>query len=238
MRISIGIYLTILFGILFFCECTPKKYQNAVISENRIYSEEVNFLKDMSMGDTVYIFIKESGYFFPNSRSSYSTRLTCYTRVEVSRIDTFLYKARKYFAVPGGPSQKGPDFEFDSVKSDLQKTLNATSSLELYCVNMNQTSLYLSGDSCLLRLCCGHKEIEKIRWNKFINLGMSDQSLQKWRFLYPNYEELQSWRTSVKMNSPTLDKRYEVLSFYKDTSKISFCTELPITYPYDFSRLK
>jgi hypothetical protein len=203
-----------------------------------MYPEETNFLEDMGFGDTVHIFIKQSGYFNPDSHSNYLTYLTVYTRLEVCRIDTFLYHSRKYYAVPGGIAQSGPNFEFDTVKFDLKKALEACGHLEPFCADKRQASSYVSGDNCLIRLCCGNDITKKLLWKNLLRLGMSDKSYQEWRFNPPNYSELNTWRKSMKMNESQPFWRYEVLSFYKDTCKISFCDEVPIAIPKDFSRLR
>jgi hypothetical protein len=231
-------YITLFFIIFLVSGCFNKITESAPPPPPKVYPKEANFLEEMGLGDTVHIFIKQSGYFNPDSRSAYSTHLTCYTRLEVCRIDTFLYQAKKYYAVPGGISQSGPNFEFDTVKFDLKKALDACGQLEPFCADERQISSYVSGNNCLIWVCCDNDNLKKLLWRNFISLGMSDKSYQEWRFNPPNYKEIDTWRNSMKMNEAKPFWRYEVLSFYKDTCKIAYSDKVPIPLPKDFSGLR
>jgi hypothetical protein len=206
-----------------------------------IYPREENFLETMSVGDTVHVFIKTSGYFNPNRNSSYSTHLTCYTRLEIFRADTFLYLSRKYFAIPGGQSQSGPDFEFDTVRCNLELTMKSCGLLDPYCERKYDLSTYAFQDSCLLREADAtgkSSRAKEIIINSFTKLGMCDSVYNEWRFNPPSYETLKAWRESMNMNEPRPFWRYEVLSFYRDTCKISYSDRLPISFPFDYTRLR
>lgn len=204
----------------------------------KVYPVEENFLRTMAIGDTVFIFIKESGYFQPYRNYNISEHFTCYTRQEICRVDSFLYKSRDFYLTPGGPSLShgGPNFEFDTVKFDLQKALNACNSLEFYCVPQQDRSYLALEDSCLWRQPAPYAG--KSGWLEFTTLGMSDAVYNKWRFHPPSHAELKAWRESMFMNDPKPVWKYEVLSFYKDTCKISYCDKLPTSYAYDFSKLR
>jgi hypothetical protein len=157
--------------------------------------------------------------------------------MEICRKDTFDYVSRVFFAIPGGPAQS-VDFEFDTLKFSLNKAISALGPLYPYCVEKNQISSYVSGDTCLIQECCGGTETRKFHWQRFKSLGMSDELYQDWRFNPPNYEKLKAWRQSMYMNQPKPFWRYEVLSFYGDTCKISYADRLPVSFLYDFSRLR
>jgi len=231
-------YITLFFIIFLVTGCFIKITKSAPPSPPKVYPKEANFLEEMGLGDTVHIFIKESGYFQPTSNPHYKSHLTCYTKMEICRVDTFTYHAREYYALPGGPSQSGPNFEFDTVKFDLKKTINSCGNLDLWCLEKRNVDFYVFGDTCLIPICCGIKEIEKAKWRDFVMLGMTDVTYQKWRFDPPRYDELEAWRTSMQMNQSPRLSRFELLSFYKDTCKISYCDRLPVPYSYDFSRLR
>lgn len=203
-----------------------------------VYPAEPNFLRSMAIGDTVFLFIKESGYFQPYRNYNIHEHLTCYTRQEICRVDSFIYKSREYFLTPGASSQSdgAPNFEFDTVRFDLQKALKACNSIKIYCVPKKDRLRFAMGDSCLWRQPAWNGE--NAEWLEFTTLGMSDAVYNKWRFHPPSHAELKAWRESMFMNDPKPIWKYEVLSFYKDTCKISYSDNIPTFYPYDFSRLK
>ncbi len=229
------------FIILLVSGCFIKITKSAPPPPPKVYPKEANFLEEMGLGDTVHFFVKESGYFYPDRNSSYQTHLTCYTKLEIFRADTFLYLSRLYFSVPGGPGQVGPNLEFDSVPCNFEVITKTFDSMELFCHYASNYSAYAFGDSCLIREFdwkgYPREYILKL-WKNFCSLGMSDSVYNEWRFNPPTHEQLTQWRNSMFMNESKSVKRFEVLSFYKDTCKISYCNELPITFPYDFSRLR
>lgn len=234
-------YITLFFIIFLVSGCFIKITKSAPPPPPKVYPKEANFLEEMGIGDTVFFFIKESSYFNTNRNSSYLTRLTCYAKLEVFRADTFLFLSREYFAIPGGAAQDGPFLEFDTLKFKLERVTKAYESLDTYCQAKHQTSTYALKDSCLLRIADGtgkSKRMQDMIFHSFTKLGMCDPVYNEWRFKPPDYEELENWRKSVPMPNPKIESRFEVLSFYKDTCKISYCNELPITFPYDFSRLR
>jgi hypothetical protein len=202
------------------------------------YPEEVNFLRSMAIGDTVFLFIKASGYFQPYSNQHIETHLTCYTRQEICRVDSFLYKSREFYLTPstGTQWQGGLNFEFDTVKFDLQKALKACNSLEPFCVPKQDQPRYSMGNECLWRQPGWYGG--KTAWLNFTTLGMSDPMYNEWRFTPPSYSELKAWRSSMNMNNQIPERKFEVLSFYKDTCKISYCNDLPTQYPFDFSKMR
>lgn len=204
----------------------------------KVYPVEENFLRTMAIGDTVFLFIKESGYFQPYSNKHVKIHLSCYTRQEICRVDTFLYKSREFYFTPSAPKQlQGePNFEFDTVRFDLQKALMACSSLEPCCVPEEDQPRYSMGDECLWRRPGWYGG--NTAWLKFTTLGMSDPAYNEWRFTPPSYSALNAWRNSMNMNDERTVWKYEILSFYKDTCKISYCDDLPTSYAYDFSRLR
>jgi hypothetical protein len=234
-------YITLFFIIFLVSGCFNKITESAPPPPPKVYPKEANFLEEMGLGDTVHFFIKESGYFNPDRNSSYKTHLTCYTKLEILRADTFLYLSRLYFSVPGGLGQLGPNLEFDSVPFNFEVITKTFDSMELFCHYESNYSAYAFGDSCLIRefdLTGYPREFVLKRWKHFCSLGMSDSVYNEWRFNPPTHEQLTQWRKSMFMNESKSVKRFEVLSFYKDTCKISYSNELPITFPYDFSRLR
>ncbi|MFM1998118.1 MAG: hypothetical protein RL204_65 [Bacteroidota bacterium] len=231
-------FLLLISIVLLYVGCVVRQTPKPAAPPPKIYPEEVNFLRTMAIGDTVFIFIKESGYFQPFHNPYQEVHLTCYTRQELCRIDTFLYKSRQFFYSPGGTSQKGPDFEFDTVKFQLQKALDACNSLEPYCVPRNYRDQYAFPDTCLWRKPGWEGELKEFKWRGYTTLGMSDSRYHEWRYSPPTHAQLKAWRESMFMNDPKPVWKYEVLSFYKDTCKISYSDHLEVKYPYDFSKLK
>ena len=224
-------YFLFFFSIgLLYLGCAVRQAPQQAVAPPKIYPEEQNFLRTMNIGDTVFIFIKESGYFQPNDNPYRASHLTYYSRHDICRVDSFVYKTRKYVSIPGGEGHSGPNFEFDTVKFQLQKVLEACTSLEPFCSQKRYQEHYFASDTCLWREPYWK---DKLYWLRYTEMGMCDSIYNKWRFTPPSHSQLKNWRETMRTEEPLRIRRYEILSFYNDTCKISYSDEIPIQYPHN-----
>lgn len=183
---------------------------------------ETSFIKNMVVGDTVFIFFKQSGW-TDMSNSSVMRYYSFYARSEVIKISENYYKVARTNAYQTDESLKA--FEFDTMKYRLTELLALTTSFTYYC----KPEIYQPSD----------EEKEKCIWfedytdkpiayfNYFIEDEMCDGKYEKWRFSNPSYSELDSWR---KKDYDWPIWKTEMLAFWSYTCKISYTDHLHLLY--------
>lgn len=219
-----------IFGIIFIFLCILGCMSKTQIQETqpvaKVYPPELNFLETMHIGDTVFFFIKESGFSSDPSSPHSTSFYTFYAKQEVIRADSFEYRVLRYWALPEG--HKNLYFELDTLKFKLKKAQKLFSVLESSC-ELASEPRYDENNKCY--------EIRPISrdyigWKGFCEAGMSAPQLQDWRMNPPSHQEVKIWRESLRPEDGIW--RYEVLSFLGDTCKLSYTDKRRISFMRDF----
>jgi hypothetical protein len=219
-------FLFLISVVLLYAGCAVRQEPQQAAAPPKIYPEEQNFLETMGIGDTVFFFVKESGYSSEPSNPYSISYYTFYAKQEVIRTDSFEYRIHRYWALPEG--HKSLYFELDTLKYKLKKAQKLFSVLESSC-EISKEHRYDENNKCY--------ETESnsdnyMNWKGYCVSGMCDPKYHEWRINPPSHKELKVWRESMGPNDRIW--RYEILSFLGDTCKMSYSDMKTISFMRDF----
>jgi hypothetical protein len=189
---------------------------------------ERSYIKEMAIGDTVYVFIKQSGW-SNAAHLTYKSFYTFYTKREIIRLADKEFLVKKSFAYT--PQNRFDSFELDTMMRRRAELNLLTESFQHICrTKFFQASLKQDEDCNWIQ---DYNNAHPKAFDHFLEYELTDTNLLSWREKKPSYAELDSWR---KKNDDNKFWRSEMLVFWKNECKLSYTEKLETLYGqvYDY----
>jgi hypothetical protein len=189
---------------------------------------ERSFVSEMAIGDTVFIFIKQSGW-SNSAHLTYKSFYTFYAKREVIRIAEKEFLVKKSFAYT--PQNRFNSFELDTMMSRRKELDELTASFQYICrTKFFQASLEDDKDCNWIH---DYNNAHPKAFDYLLENELTDANLLSWKEKKPSYTELDSWR---KKNDDGKLWRSEMLVFWKNECKLSYTEKLETLYGqvYDY----
>ena len=224
-----SIYFLAFFMVLFACNVVRDKVMNKdKISIPDPPPVERSFVSEMAIGDTVFFFIKQSGW-SNAAHLTYKSFYTFYAKREVIRLAEKKFLVNKSLAYT--PQNRFDAFELDTMLYRRVELNQLTASFKYLCRNKNFESNLTQQEDC--DWIEDFKIAHPVRLKYFIEYELTDTKLLSWKEKKPSYTELDSWR---KKNEDNKLWRSEMLVFWKNECKLSYTEKLETLYGqvYDY----